>query len=118
MVASFAVWLKELGHTRVILQSDGEPDAVRARFIKENGEVQQVSVQASPRHSHQSNGGAERAISTLRGIARVFLLHMVGKVACLSCQLTLPGGLGSSGMPPGPITGSTGGGTEGPPIPG
>ena len=37
-------------------------------------------MQASPRHSHQSNGGAERAISTMRGLARVFLLHMVGKV--------------------------------------
>ena len=77
-VASFASWIRELGHHRLILQTDGEPalmalsHAVRDRVIAD-GRAQQVTCQVSPVGSHQSNGGAERAVQTVRGIARVYL---------------------------------------------
>ena len=80
-VAAFSSWIRELGHHRVILQSDGEPGilafahAVRDRVIAD-GRAQQVTCQASPVGSHQSNGRAEKAIQTLRGLSRVYLEHV------------------------------------------
>ena len=83
-VRALAAWIRELGHPRVCLQSDGEPAilsyaaAVRDRVVAD-GLAQQVSVQASPRGDHQANGGAERTVQTLRGIARVLLSQIKTK---------------------------------------
>ena len=66
-VAAFASWIRELGHARVIVQTDGEPalvafaNAARDRIIAD-GIVDQLSTQVSPVGSHQSNGGAERSV--------------------------------------------------------
>ena len=76
-------WLRELGHSCFILLSEGEPalvafrDAVREKFLTEAAagasRVEHLSCRASPIGSHQPNGGAERAVQTLRGLARVYL---------------------------------------------
>ena len=65
-----------LGHTRLILKSDGEP-AVR-RFVKKSLEeikhtvkdVEQASSERSAAHDSQSNGGTEVGVRTVRGLLR------------------------------------------------
>ena len=63
-----------------MLQGDGEPalvalrDAVRERLLgAAAGEVEHVTCRVSPVGSHSSNGMAERAVQTARGLARVLL---------------------------------------------
>ena len=83
-VAAICSWLRELGYSRMELRSDGEPaildmiNAVKTRMEK-NCDYDKVLCQASPRESHQSNGAVERAISTLRGVARVFIQYLSKK---------------------------------------
>ena len=89
-VAAMVSWLKELGYAKCVLQSDGEPslvayrDAVRERYLKDAapGAVELVTCRVSPVGSHESNGGAERAVQTLRGLARVYLDSMQSKTGC------------------------------------
>ena len=77
-VAAAASWLQELGHARFILQSDGEPalkafrTATKAKFLQNcgPGAVESVEERNSPVCSHESNGGAERAVQTIRGLAQ------------------------------------------------
>lgn len=63
-VASVTSFIQELGHTRLALRTDGEPaiiafaEAVRNRLSR-HGELEHVSLQAAPLHSHQSVGAAE-----------------------------------------------------------
>ena len=81
---SICSWIRELGYSRLELRSDGEPaildlmTAVKTR-LKRNVDYGKVLAQASPRESHQSNGGVERAIQTLRGIARVYMHYLEKK---------------------------------------
>jgi len=83
-VQALAAFLLEIGHHRMVLQTDGEPSivalgrAVRDQVVSQ-GRAEQVTLQASPVGSHQSNGAAERAISTIRGLARVYLEALSNK---------------------------------------
>ena len=87
-VASICSWLRELGYSRMELRSDGEPaildmiNAVKTRMEK-NCDYDKVLCQASPRESHHSNGAVERAISTLRGVARVFIQYLSKKTGSI-----------------------------------
>ena len=68
-----------LGYTMVTLHSDKEPaicwvrDKVQAN-LTERG--MSVLTRASPTHSHESNGGAERAIQSVRGLARTLVTQV------------------------------------------
>ena len=81
VVAAFASWIWELGHVRLIIQSDGEPAilalvaAVRDKVIAD-GKAEQITCQTSPKGSHESNGTAERTVQQVRGMARVYLEHV------------------------------------------
>ena len=76
---ALASWLRELGHPRFDLQSDGEPAAkkvielTRARLAELGGDMPHITLRTSPVESHASNGHVERAIRTVRGLARTFL---------------------------------------------
>lgn len=81
-ISASKTFLLELGHARVILQTDGEPailswaeEAVRRAIIGE-GRAEMVSVQAAPRDSHASNGAAERSVALVRNQAKAFLLSL------------------------------------------
>ena len=81
VVAAFASWIWELGHARLIIQSDGEPailalvSAVRDKVIVD-GKAEQITCQVSLKGSHESNGAAERTVQQVRGVARVYLEHV------------------------------------------
>ena len=61
----------------MVLPSGGEPavlwlqEQVRDRLQDREVKIQQ---QTSPKYSHHSDGGAERATQTVRGLARMFVL--------------------------------------------
>ena len=80
-IYSVVAWIQELGHTKMVLQTDGEPalhsliGAVAAELFTIDG-PSQVSVRQSPAGSHQSNGTAERTVQTLRKMARIYIRHL------------------------------------------
>jgi len=82
VISSAASWLSELGHDKVTIQSGGAGELAFMSAVKkkavDTGAVKTCFVQQAPRHSSQSNGGAERAVSTIRGQIEVFKLQ-VGK---------------------------------------
>ena len=63
----------------VTLHSDKEPaicwvrDKVQANLIERG---MSVTTRASPTHSHESNGGAERAVQSVRGLARTLVTQV------------------------------------------
>ena len=71
-------WLRDLGYTRFVLHGDKERvlqkllDHVAKQCVPPNAQWQ-VLRQASPTQSHQSSGAAEKAIQTMRGLARTYL---------------------------------------------
>jgi hypothetical protein len=85
-------FVAELGYARCVLQSDGEPslvayrDAAREKYLKDvaAGAVELSTCRASRVGSHESNGGAERAVQTLRGLARVYPGSTQSKTGCAS----------------------------------
>ena len=76
---SLSVWIAALGYTMVTLHSDKEPaicwvrDKVQANLIERG---MSVTTRASPTHSHESNGGAERAVQSVRGLARTLVTQV------------------------------------------
>ena len=80
-VVAFASWIWEIGHIRLIIQSDGEPDilalvaAVRDKIITD-GRTEQITCRVSPKGSHESNGAEERTVQQVRDMARVYLEHV------------------------------------------
>ena len=76
---SLSVWIASLGYTMVTLHSDKEPaicwvrDRVQANLIERG---MSVTTRASPTHSHESNGGAERAVQSVRGLARTLVTQV------------------------------------------
>ena len=64
-----------------IIQSDGEPAipalvaAVRDKVTADR-KAEQITCEASPKGSHESNGAAERTVQQVRGMARVYLEHV------------------------------------------
>ena len=76
---SLSVWIASLGYTMVTLHSDKVPaicwvrDKVQANLIERQ---MSVTTRASPTHSHESNGGAERAVQSVRGLARTLVTQV------------------------------------------
>ena len=73
IVSSILSWLSELGLSKVIIQSDGEPASeVVVRMVQSKGAMMEntpceiIQQQSPQRYSHQSNGGAERMVQTIR----------------------------------------------------
>ena len=51
-----------------------------AKECRPEGRDWQILRQVSPTQSHQSNGAAEKAVSTVRGLARTFLAVTINKI--------------------------------------
>ena len=83
-VAAMCSFLKELGHTRMDLRSDNEPailafvEAVKLKTAQYE-EIETIFTTSGPRHSHQSVGGAERFVQTVRGLMRTFVVQLEEK---------------------------------------
>ena len=80
-VAAAKSFLMEIGHARIILQTDGEPailawaEEVR-RAVIGDGHAELVALQASPVDSHGSNGAAERAVALIRNQAKALIYQL------------------------------------------
>ena len=51
-----------------------------AKECRQEGLDWQILRQVSPTQSHQSNGTAEKAVSTVRGLARTYLEVLIDKI--------------------------------------
>ena len=66
------LWVRDLGYERFCLHGDNEgvpqllPDKV-AKECRPEGQDWQILRQVSPTQRHQSNGAAEKAVSTVCG---------------------------------------------------
>ena len=84
VVAGTAKWVRDLGYERFFLHGDKEGvlqlllDKV-AKECRPAGQDWQILRQVSPTQSHQSNGAAEKAVSTVRGLAGTYLAVMKTK---------------------------------------
>ena len=82
IVSSILSWLSELGHSKVIIQSDGEPASeVVMRMVQSKGAMMEhppceIIQQQSQRYSHQSNGGAERMVQTIRNQIKAYKIQI------------------------------------------
>ena len=82
IVSSILSWLSELGHSKVIIQSDGEPASeVVMRMVQSKGAMMEhppceIIQQQSRRYSHQSNGGAERMVQTVRNQIKAYKIQI------------------------------------------
>ena len=72
---------------RFTLLTDGEPsivafaEAVKLRMAGLSGmEAGSISIQQAPRDSHQSNGGVERSVQTIRALARTYVSALSRKI--------------------------------------
>ena len=74
VVKSIMVWINRLGYNKVILQHDQE-DALKTVLeqVQQKLGVDRVQLRATPRYSHQSQGGAENCNSTMAGMLRTWL---------------------------------------------
>ena len=78
VVATTAKWLRDLWYERFCLHGDKEGvlqlllDKV-GKECRPEGQDLQILRQVSPTQSHQSNGAAEKAVSTERGLVRTYL---------------------------------------------
>ena len=83
--AATAKWVRDLGYKRFCLHVDKEGvlqlllDKV-AKECRPEGQDWQILRQVSPTQSHQSNGAAEKAVSTVRGLARTYLAVLKDKI--------------------------------------
>ena len=82
IVSSILSWLSELGHSKVIIQSDGEPASEMVmRMVQSKGAMMEhppceIIQQQSQRYSHQSNGGAERMVQTIRNQIKAYKIQI------------------------------------------
>ena len=74
VVKSLMVWINRLRYKKVILQHDQE-DALKTALEQAQQKlvVDRVQLRATPRYSHQSQGGAENCNSTMAGMLRTWL---------------------------------------------
>ena len=85
VVATTAKCVRDLGYERCCLHGDKEGvlqlllDKV-AKECRPEGQDWQILRQVSPTQSHQSNGAAEKAVSTVRGLAGTFLAVLKDKI--------------------------------------
>ena len=76
--------MRDLGYERCCLHGDKGVlqlllDQV-ARECRPERQDWQILQQVSPTQSHQSNGGAEKAVSTVRGLAGTYLAVLKDKI--------------------------------------
>ena len=82
IVSSILSWLSELGHSKVIIQSDSEPASeIVMRMVQSKGAMMEhppceIIQQQSQRYSHQSNGGAERMVQTIRNQIKAYKIQI------------------------------------------
>ena len=77
--------LQEDGHERFGLDGDKEGVLLLlldkgAKECRPEGQDKQIVRQVSPTQSHQSNGAAENAVSTVRGLAGTYLAVLKDKI--------------------------------------
>jgi len=88
-------WIKDLGYTKFLLHGDKEGtlqaslDKV-AKNVCPPDQQWQILRRASPVKSSQSSGGAEKGISTIRGLARTYLSQLKKNVPPSPSSRTLP----------------------------
>ena len=79
-IRSMVAWLNELGLKRLTLQTDGEAALIKwAEFVKRESSLT-INLRQSPLESSQSNGGAERAVRTVKDMTRTLIEHV--RVRC------------------------------------
>ena len=84
VVAATAKWVRDPEYERFCLHGHTERvlqlllDKV-AKEYRPEGQDWQILRQVSPTQSHQSNGAAEKAVSTVRGLARTYLAVLKDK---------------------------------------
>ena len=82
ILSSILSSLSELGHSKVIIQSDGEQASeVVMRMVQSKGAMMEnppceIIQQQSQRCSHQSNGGAERMVQTIRNQIKAYKIQI------------------------------------------
>eukprot|EP00971_Amphidinium_carterae_P141731 2807558-Amphidinium_carterae.2 len=69
-------FLKRLGHSRLILKSDGEPaiKALKAAALAALGGAMELILEESPRGDHRANGLAENAVRQVKDLTRTLIL--------------------------------------------
>ena len=94
VVAATTKWVRDLGYERFCLHGDKEGvlQLLLEKVAKEcrpEGQHWQILRQVSPTQSHQSNGAAEKAVSTLRGLAETYLAVLKDKNPAFGSDNTL-----------------------------
>ena len=86
VVATTAKWVRDLVYERFCLHGDKEEGVLQllldtvAKECRPEGQDSQILRQVSPTHGHQSNGAAEKAVSTVRGLAGTYLAVIKDKI--------------------------------------
>ena len=85
VVATTAKWVRDLVYERFCLHGDKKEfyNCYWTRWqtnVVPEGQDRQILRQVSPTHSHQSDGAAEKAVSTVRGLARTYLAMIKDKI--------------------------------------
>ena len=84
VVAGTSKWVRDLGYERVCLHGDkGVLHLLLGKVAKEcrpEGQDWLILRQVSPAQGHQSSGAAEKAISTVHGLARTYLAVINTKI--------------------------------------
>ena len=75
VVSATAKWVRDLGYERFCLHGDNRRNSTIA-----SGQGWQILRQVSPTQSHQSNGAAEKAVSTVRGLLGTYLAVIKDKI--------------------------------------
>ena len=81
-VSSILSWLSELGHSKVIIQSDGAPASeVVMLMVQSKGAMMEnppceIIQQQSQRYSHQRNGGADRMVQSIRNQIKAYKIQI------------------------------------------
>ena len=76
VVAAFASWIWELGHVRLIIQSDGEPAIAAAREALARCQGGRVTPEPPPPGGHQPSGLADVTGRHVRNRTRVLKLQL------------------------------------------
>ena len=82
IVSSILSCISEPEHSKVIIQTDGEPASeVVMRMIQSKGAMMEnppceIIQQQSQRYSHESNGGAERMVRTIRNQIKAYKIQI------------------------------------------
>ena len=86
VVAASAKWVRDLGYERFCLH--GNKEGVLKFLLDKVAKNVVLKDKTSPTQSHQSNGAAEKAVSTVRGLARTCLAVLKDIIQSLSFEVT------------------------------